>query len=466
MQNINRREFLNMIAGSAMAAAIPSTLTWAKSEETKRPNIIFLLTDDHRADAMGCAGNPIIRTPNMDKMAAQGVRFPNAFVTTSICAASRASFFTGTYYRKHGHNFELPPISKELTDNSYGKLLRKAGYRTGFIGKFGVEVENGKHGGMFDYFYPLTHPYFQSFSDDPYEFEHVTYHIGKKTNEFLRDSAKSDKPFCLSVSFWAPHAEDHNPQQYVWPWDVDNLYRDVKIPKPKKSDPEFFEKQPDFIKKSLNRTRWHWRNTPEKNEEMTKGYYRMVTAVDNTIGKIREELEKLGLDDNTVIIMMGDNGMFLGERGLAGKWLMYEESIKVPLIVYDPRAPKDRCGITPHQMALNVDIAPTILDIAGVDIPKQIQGRTLVPLLKGQKVGWRPDFLYEYLWFNDQIVKCEGLRTLRWKYTRYPEHNYEELYDLNQDPEEIKNLAGDPRFNGVIEAFQQRIEVLIKEAAQ
>jgi len=456
-----------MAAGGALAATIPSALTWAKSGQTKRPNIIFILTDDQRADAMGCAGNPIIQTPNMDKMARDGVRFPNAFVTTSICAASRASIFTGTYYRKHRHNFTLPPISKELTNNSYGKLLRQAGYRTGLIGKFGVEVENGKHGDMFDYFYPLNYPFFQSFTDDWYDFEHITYHIGKKANEFLRQSAKSGKPFCLSVNFWAPHAEDHNPRQYVWPRDVDHLYRDIKIPKPKKSDPEFFEKKhPDFIKKSINRIRWHWRNTPEKNEEMTKGYYRMVTAVDNAIGKIREELEKLGLADNTIIILMGDNGQFLGERGFAGKWLMYEESIKVPLIVYDPRAPKDRCGITPHQMALNIDIAPTILDMAGVDIPDTMQGRTLVPVLKGQKAAWRQDFLYEYLWFNDNIVKSEGVRTDRWKYIRYFEHDYEELYDLANDPEETKNLVKEPRYKGVLEAFRQRCDDLIKEAGK
>ena len=198
MQNINRRKFLNMVAGGAMAATIPSALIWAKPNEAKRPNIIFLFTDDQRADAMGCSGNPIIQTPNMDKMAAQGVRFPNAFITTSICAASRASLFTGTYYRKHKHNFQLPPISKELTDISYCTLLKNSGYRTGFIGKFGVEVQPGATDDMFDYFYPIMYPYFRSFSEDPYAFEHITYHRGyrrqpyREWSERCRYSVPSD----------------------------------------------------------------------------------------------------------------------------------------------------------------------------------------------------------------------------------------------------------------------------------
>jgi len=467
MKNFNRRHFLSSVAKAA--AAIPLTgcageLALSRPFTSKRPNIIFLLTDDQRWDTMGCAGNKIIHTPNMDSLAAEGVRFTNAFVTTSICTASRASIFNGTYQRIHRFNFQTPPLSAEMTDISYPCLLKAAGYRTGFTGKLGVTVETGETARMFDYFEELVCPYRKEQPDG--SDRHLTNIMGDKAIEFL-DTCTPAQPFCLSVSFQAPHAEDDNPDQYVWPKECDHLYRNVTIPPAANSSPEFFSAMPKFLKESLNRKRWYWRfDAPQKAQEMTKGYYRMISGVDAVIGRIIEELKKRQIYDNTVIMLMGDNGYFLGERGFAGKWLMHEESIRVPLIVFDPQAGKKTRGITVSEMALNIDLAPTILELAKVKIPPRIQGRSLVPLLKGRKPKWRTDFLYEYLWFKDDIPKCEGVRTERWKYIRYFEEKplYEELYDLAGDPQERVNLAKDLNHQETLNCLRKRCNQLIEKA--
>ena len=198
---------------------------------------------------------------------------------------------------------------------------------------------------------------------------------------------------------------------------------------------------------------------------MTKGYYRMISGIDVVIGRVIEELKRRQIYDNTVIMLIGDNGYFLGERGFAGKWLMHEESIRVPFIVFDPRANRKNRGLTKAEFALNVDVAPTILELAKVKIPAKIQGRSLVPLLNGRKTEWRKDFLYEYLWFKDDIPKCEGVRTERWKYIRYFEQKprYEELYDLAGDPHETLNLAKDPDHQQTLNGLRKRCNQLIEK---
>ncbi len=213
----------------------------------------------------------------------------------------------------------------------------------------------------------------------------------------------------------------------------------------------------------MNRYRWFWRfDTPEKAKRMTRGYFRMISGVDAAIGRVRDELERLDLADNTVLILMGDNGYFLGERGYAGKWLPYEPSIRVPLLVFDPRR-SSPAGLQPTQMALNIDIAPTLLDLAGLPIPAVMQGRSLVPLLRGEEPeDWRTDFFVEHLMEHKQIVKHEGVRGQRYKYARYFELDpvYEELYDLENDPLETKNLARDPAYAEVLARLRTRCDEL------
>jgi len=190
---------------------------------------------------------------------------------------------------------------------------------------------------------------------------------GNNAIDFIKFN--KDKPFCLSLSFWSPHADDGAEEQYFWAKNVDSLYVKDAIPVPDTADPEFFDALPEFMKHSMNRKRWYWRyNTPEKFQRMVKDYYRMISGVDSVLGRIRHELEEEGLADNTVIILMGDNGYYLGERGFAGKWLMHEQSLRVPMIIYDPRQPVSSRGGTYDGMVLNVDVAPTILDLAGVDV--------------------------------------------------------------------------------------------------
>lgn len=438
----NRRDVLRTAVGAL--AAIPASRAAAiGSQRNARPNILFVLTDDQRWDALGCAGNRVIRTPTIDRMARDGVQFERAFVTTPICAASRASILTGLYERAHGYTFGKPLLTRGATGLTYPALLRQSGYRTGFVGKLGVAVEKGAEREMFDLFQPSSLPYFQDIGG---ERTYLTDLHARHAIEFIR-AARPDQPFCLSVSFWAPHADDDKPEQYFWPPSLDDLYRDVTIEPPPTSEPAFFESLPEFLKRTLNRERWFWRfDTPDKYRRMIKGYYRMITALDGAVGRILAELDRLDLARNTVVIFTSDNGYFLGDRGYADKWTMHEQSVRVPFIVKDPRLPAGRQGRAIREMVLNIDIAPTILDLAGVGVPARMPGRSIAGLLAGRTANWRHEVFTEHLWNNPKIPQTEAVRTERWKYIRYPEHpEFEELYDLDSDRWETRNLARDAR---------------------
>jgi arylsulfatase A-like enzyme len=430
----------------------------------ERPNLLFIITDDQRFDMLGTL-HPFLETPNMDRLAAEGLRFENAFVTTPICAASRASLLTGLVERTHGYTFGTPPLADRFADLSYPVLLREAGYRTGFVGKFGVNAQEGAVDKMFDVYEPFMAPYLREQEDG--STRHLTDINADHAIEFLR-SADQASPFALTLSFNAPHAEDSNERQFIWPEAMDGMYADVAIPAPPLSEPAFFEALPEFLKEpSLNRVRWYWRfDTPEKARDMTRGHLRMITGVDAAIGRVLAELESLELASNTVVIMMGDNGYFLGERGYAGKWLPHELSIHVPLIVFDPRIQEESRGRVPSRTVLNIDIAPTLLDLAGVDVPGTMQGTSLVPILGGElPAEWRSDFFVEHLFDHPRIPKHEGVRGERYKYARYFEQEpvYEELYDLLVDPMETRNLAGDPDYLEILTELRSRTDELQAE---
>jgi arylsulfatase A-like enzyme len=435
--------------------------------EAKQPNILFFLIDDQRNDTLGCAGHPIIKTPNIDRLAREGVRFENAFVTTSICAASRATILTGLYERTHGYTFGKPPIRKGDVQNSYPALLRKAGYRTGFIGKFGVRLAGGGQGtkAMFDYFNAPGGPRYIKQKDGSRR--HSSEVMGDRAIEFFAAQPK-DQPFCLSISFHAVHAVDGNKSpgrgHYPWPKAVDAMYRDVKIPAPRLGDPAIFKSQPEFLRKSMNRDRYFWRwDTPEKYDTNMRAYFRMLSGVDGVIGRVLAALEKAGLDENTVVVYHGDNGYYMGDRGFAGKWSHYEQSLRVPLIVYDPRAPKAQRGKLEKRMALNVDLPATFLDLAGVKVPAAYQGHSLTALLKGQSPNnWRDDFFCEHLMNNAKIPKYEGVRGTRYVYARYFEQKpaYEFLHDLKEDPDQLKNLVGDAKYGEVLKQMRARCDEL------
>ena len=461
MHRYNRRDFLRAAALTTAAMLAPGSFSCRKS--SSRPNILFLLVDDQRNDTLGCAGHPIIKTPVIDSLAVEGMRFSNAFVTTSICAASRASILTGLYERTHRYTFGTPPLSAVHMAKSYPALLQAAGYRTGFIGKYGVRTEGEPEPSMFDFFKPhSSNPYFKKQPDGT--LRHETEVAGDRAIEFLNSNPQG-QPFCLSISFNASHAADWDLENHFpWPKAVNGMYEDVEIPAPRLSDPAIFANHPKFLKTSMNRKRYFWRwDTPEKYQKNMKAYFRMLSGIDRVIGRLRNELEKRGLADNTVIIYMADNGYYMGDRGFAGKWSHYEQSLRVPLIVYDPRLPKTNRGAVRDEMALNIDIPATLLQLAGVEIPTHYQGCSLTSLLQGKSApDWRDNFFCEHLLDNPDIPKWEGVRGERYVYARYFEQEpvYEFLHDLKTDPDQLVNLAADPEYREILAAMSKRCDEL------
>ena len=457
---IPRRNFIGTATGALGHWAATRALG-----QSQRPNIVFLMTDNHRWDLLGCAGNPIIQTPHIDSLAARGVQFSNAFCTTSICAATRASILTGEFRREHRYTFTMPAMSLQRMDRSYPALLKSAGYRTGFVGKLGVEVDARAPGRMFDYYKrriasSTRNPYYRRAEDG--KVKHLTEINGDDAVEFIRTSG-SERPFCLSVSFSAPHPEDDHLDQYIFDRRFQDLYEEAVIPPPPVADNDHFRQLPGFIQVSMNRQRWFRRfDTPEKYQRMMKGMYRLITGVDVQVGRIVAELERQGIADNTVVIFTGDNGIMIGEQGLTGIWLMYEGSIRKPLIIADPRLDTSRHGAVEENMTVSLDCPVTMLDLAGISAPSQMRGRSLVPLLRGETVDWRKDFFYEHLYERETIPKSEGVRTESLKYVRFFERNpvFEQLFDLDADPNEIENLAGDPSHRQTLEALRGRCDEL------
>ncbi len=462
-------------------------------------NILFILTDDQRWDALGYAGNPVIQTPNLDKLAKQGMYFHNAFVTTAICCASRASILTGQYARFSGVQDFFTPIRLE---NTYPRYLREAGYYTGFIGKWGtLEKDTGyfmQAADLFDFWagsmgqsnywherdcnYVLNngttekHHFFcdcppdaqgnrgeeirtgKANINDPVHQE--TFVIPDKVKKFL-DQRDPGKPFCLSVSFKAPHG----------PWSdydemFEKLYEDTPMPVAASVNEADALDRPGFLRQSLNgiqdmnmiRTGNEVHGVLQKN---MREYYRLINGMDYSVGKILEELGKRGLSDNTVIIFYSDNGHFMAEHGFTGKWLMYEESIRVPGFIFDPRHITK--GASTREMVLNIDLAPTILELAGIKVPRHMQGKSLLPLLKDPDKPFREDFFYEHLYRHlkdyQHIERSEGVRTREWKYIHYIDQTgsaAEELYNLTTDSNEMQDLSEDPGSEEVLDSLRKR----------
>lgn len=440
-----------------------------KNVAADRPNIIFLLTDDQRWDTLGCYGNKLIHTPNLDALAHRGVTFDRAFVTSAICAPNRACILTGQYAARHGmweFGRELRP---EQLAQTYPALLKsRGGYRTGFIGKYGVGKPPGKD--IFDYNkgFPGQGKFLMQRDGKTV---HLTSVMAEQAEEFL-DGCTADQPFHLSISFKAPHVQDSSSvKSDQFPFDpspaIAGLYRDVEIPFPTTATDSQFNRWPDILKNSEARSRWavrYW--SPKRAQESLKGYYRLISGVDAAVGRIVARLKEAGFADNTIIIFSSDHGQYLGDYGFAGKWYPHEVSIRVPLIVCDPRLPKSRRGSRTEDFALSIDIGPTILDYADVRIPDVMQGRSLASVVRGQTPGdWRTEYYYEHHFvpqpsWNMTIPRNEGIRTGRWKYIQYIDSDplFEELYDLNVDELETVNLATDPDQAMRIQEFRRRLD--------
>jgi arylsulfatase len=434
-----------------------------RNEENKL-NVVFLLADDLRWNSMGCAGNRMLLTKNIDELARDGIRFSNACVTTSISMVSRANLLTGQYMSRHNIREFGVGLSEEAFYKTYPAILRKAGYWTGYVGKFGV----GKiRQNCFDFSaeYEGSHWIKESTGDSV----HVTVKNSRDALQFLEQRPK-DKPFLLTVGFFATHAQDNHPDQYLFQPESSKYYDSDFIPIPETASDKYFNLLPPFIANEKNEGRIRWRirfDTPEKYQKYMKAYYRMLTELDIAIGEIINELKKQGVYENTLIIFMGDNGYFHAEHGLADKWYPYQESIKVPLIVYDPRLPENRREIINEEFILNIDIAPFILASTGQSIPNSMQGEDFSCLyLKGKKPDWRKDFFYEHPYVTDEerIPSSEALVSHTDKYILWPNFNYEEYFDLVNDPFETSNAINDSISFKKIESVKKRFLELKENA--
>jgi arylsulfatase A-like enzyme len=426
----------------------------------QKPNIIFILTDDHRADALGVAGNKIIKTPNLDQLANKGVYFKNSYVTTSICCISRASLLTGQYKSRHGINDFKTDLSAEALAQTYPTLLKKAGYKIGFVGKYGVGLNHPI--AEFDYWTCAKKEQPDYILNDKQGNKiHNTDSVGHDIELFLNKFA-TQGPFCLSVGFKAPHELDGKPPTFPTQAKFDNLYKNITIPQPETAHPKYWNSFPSFFRTDANVARERWLplfSSPERYQQTVKSYYRLITGVDEVVGKMVVQLKKLGLDKNTIIIFMGDNGFYLGEHGLEGKWYGHEESIRVPLIVYDPRLPASQNGKKNTQMVLNIDIAPTILAVASVPVPPSMQGKNLFDFVS-HKISERKEFFYEHTYSKSpKIPNVEGIVTQDFKYMLFTEHNYEELYSIKTDPKEKVNLATNPKYLVKLNELRKEYEV-------
>jgi len=486
-----RREFLKQ-AGQGMTLCLASSFfgcagqqrAFSSEASDRRPNILFIFSDDQRSDAMSCAGNSIIKTPEHDKLAAEGVLFENCFVTTSICCVSRASVLTGQYARRHGIDDFVKMFPDEQLDQTYPAIMRRSGYWTGFVGKWGVGANDlpnlDKASRVFDFWAGGSHQTnFWHERDCPFVTSDAVndktnnvctcppdyrgqeaYHvrIGRKgikdpvqqtteivpmrMKQFLESRDKS-KPFCMSISFKTPHGpwEDY-PERFA------EMYKDEKMPISPTATKEESDRQEKFLRKSLEGKNGAKLAADHKwLGDTLRNYYRSISAQDDAMGQIRKALTEAKVADNTIIVFTSDNGHFMGEHGFFGKWLMHEESIRVPCIIYDPRLPKAKRGKRREEMILNIDMAPTMLEMTGVSVPGSMQGRSLVPLVSGEKPAWRDKWFYEHVYEHAGVIEpCIGVRETDWKYIRYykQEPVYEQLFDVRNDPEETNNLAGKP----------------------
>lgn len=462
---------LSACASEEQKLADPTAVTKLKSEtvlskqkapQEKAPNILFILSDDHRWDLIG-KYHPVIKTPNLDELANKGTVFKNAFVTTPICATSRVSILSGLTERTHDFTFGRPKTGQVESANMYPNILKQGGYQTAFIGKYEIGI-SGDNNERFDFFKPMLHNKTEMYKGQELP---QSYYIAAVAKDFIEQAQQSDKPWSMAVNFWNPHALDKDEvDQYHYPEEFEDMYADVTIAPAKLSDDATYEALPEFLKRSIGRVRWQFRfSTPQMYQKMVKRYYRAISAVDKSIGMIYDKLEEAGMADNTIVIYMSDNGYKLNERQLAGKWFGWEEDLRVPLIIYDPRNQVSH-GQEIQKMVLNIDIPSTIVDFAGLQAPATYQGQSLLPLINQQKnIDWRDEFFFEHMYQPKRVFipPTVGIRTERWKYVDFYKNDYQQLYDLQNDPEEKLNLIDDEKHQDVVSRLSNRVDDYIKK---
>ncbi|MGQ0836044.1 MAG: sulfatase family protein [Gammaproteobacteria bacterium] len=475
---IDRRRAAKLLGSGVIGLALSPWLGARASRARARPNVVFIMTDDHAQNALGIYGNRILKTPNLDRIGNEGLRFQEAFVTNSLCLPSRATYLTGQYSHSHGMitNGEESGFTGEpklRNEETWPNLLRRAGYHTAVVGKW--HINSPPAGYDYTAVLPGQGQYF-----DPEmlingamtrQRGHADDVIGDQALAFLTNRHK-DAPFCLLYQFKAPHRGWEPAPRFA------KAFEDLEIPLPK----TFFETlaaRPQALQKSEMRIAdmadFHERGVPatlppeerarRNYQALVKNYYRVLLGVDENVGRVLELLDREGLAENTIVLYASDNGFFLGEHGLFDKRLMYEPSIRVPMLLRWP-AGIERARVDREHIALNIDVAPTLLDLCGVQVPASMQGASWSPLLREKSSPWREDFLYEYYEFPAAhcVRPHRGVRGRRWKLIHFWHQPQEwELYDLQSDPDEMTNLAARPEHTGQLLRMQARLAELRRE---
>lgn len=460
---ITRRSWLRQSMGAARAA------------QAARPNIVFVLMDDLRWDDTGAGGHPWVKTPHIDRVAREGILFRNAFAATPLCSPNRACFLTGQYTHTHGilDNTDRSPRSRELV--TFPRLLHDAGYETAYVGKWHMGVDDNPRPGL-DYWFSLKG---QGYYIDPEVNEngrnlklegYTTDIFTERALGFLR--RRREKPFLLYLAHKAVHPNIFQladgtmpktdlgevPEAFPPAGRHQNLYRNDPLPrrpnylKPPEGKPALLRPIPGLPPLGPS-TGTH--------DEVIRNRLRMMASADEGIGRIFAHLEETGQLDNTVFVFTSDEGYFYGEHCLSReRRLAYEESIRIPLYIRYPRLA--RAGSTDGRLVSSVDLAPTLLELAGAPIPRAVEGRSLVPLIAGRARGWRNSLLIEY--FTDRVMPrvrnmgYRAVRTERWKYIHYTGlRDMDELYDLRRDPYEMRNLAGQARARSTLESMRSEL---------
>lgn len=444
-----------------------------------RPNVVVVLCDDLRWDTLSCAGHPQVRTPHIDRLAAEGVRFANAFCTTSLCSPSRASILSGLYAQAHGVRDNFTEFPAQLPN--FPARLQAAGWRTAYIGKWHMGEENDAPRPGFDHW--ISHKGQGKYYGTEFNVNGVRERPGGYYTKVVTDYALDfvlrqtpGHPFLLFLGHKAPHSF------YVPEPKYSNVFDQVEIRYPDTA--LALEGKPEWIRQRLDT--WHgiygplfeWRKQfPDRRPEavrdfaaMIRAYWGTILSVDESVGRLYEALKAMGQLDHTIFIFMGDNGLLNGEHGMVDKRTMHEPSIRIPLIVrYPPVFERPRVV---EQLVLTVDVAPTILDLCGLPPLPKAHGRSFKRLARTGGGPWRESFFYAYNYEKQfpYTPNVRGVRTTEWKYIHYPpgdggpERHLAELYDVRRDPEERHNLIQDPAYAGRARELRKELERLMRLA--
>lgn len=444
--------WLLILFSSALSAVaqVPADVQPEKIPGTKPRNVVFILSDDHRYDAMSFLGHQFAKTPVMDSLAKHGAYVKNALVTTALCSPSRASILTGLYTFRHrviDNNRPIPPGTVY-----FPQYLQKAGYSTGFIGKWhmGGESDRPQPGwdhwvsfaGQGEYFPPKPTYTLNVDGKRVKQRGYITSELTDYAIDWLKRQKPDEKPFFLYLSHKAVHSNFTPEEKY------EGSLKDVPFQRAASEQ----ETARDLLKPRWlrdQRNSWHGVDFPYHSDLDIDGYYRRycetLRSVDDSIGRVLQQLKEMGIHDETLVIYMGDNGFMFGEQGLIDKRVAYEASIRVPLLAQCPALIQQ--GTVLDQMIANIDVGPTVMEAMGLQTPPHMDGSSFLPLLRGENISWRDRFLYVYYWEKNfpQTPTTFALRTPKSKYiTYYGLWDSDEFYDLASDPDELHNLIKDP----------------------